>query len=176
MRHRLAAVVLGASLLLLVPGPRAQAPNDRIDANALRAAVEHALAVAPRTVERFQSPQQAGVRLVDVDVRPIGASAQQVVIDLSQRTLTYDPAGHVEPLLDHVLAATAPLTAGATDVRYQFLVDGLPLDQFLTRITSQVPSSPRAIANGGRVLVSGGHGWYWESYLGAWSLQRDRGR
>jgi N-acetylmuramoyl-L-alanine amidase len=101
-------------------------------------------------------------------------SAQQIVIDLSQKALTYDPGGDLERLLDHLLTATAALTAGAGDVEYRFLVDGLPLEQFLPRVANQTRISPRAIANGGRVLVSAGHGFYWEPAYDAWSLQRPR--
>jgi N-acetylmuramoyl-L-alanine amidase len=167
-------VLIGMSLVLFFTATSAQAPDARLDAAAVRAAVENALATAPRTFERLTSPAQAGVRLVDVDVQQDG-TAQRIDIDLSQKALTYDPSGDVERLIDHLLAATAPLTAGARDVEYRFLVDGLPLDQFLPR-TRQQPSisSPRAIAHGGRVLVSPGHGWYWEPAYNAWALQRPR--
>src|SRR5688572_13576480 len=127
-------LLVAASLVLFLTATSAQAPDARIDAGAVRAAIERALATAPRTLERLASPVQAGVRLVDIDVQQNG-TAQQIDIDLSQKALTYDPSGDVERLLDHLLAATAPLTAGARDVEYRFLVDGLPLDQFLARGT-----------------------------------------
>src|SRR5688572_22991430 len=138
-------VLIGMSLVLFFTATSAQAPDARIDAEAVRAAVERALAAAPRTLERLTSPAQAGVRLVDVEVQQNG-TAQQIDIDLSQKALTYAPAGDVERLIDHLLAATAPLTAGARNVEYRFLVDGLPLDQFLPRPVQQPSvSSPRAI-------------------------------
>ena len=164
-------VLIGSSLVLFLTATSAQAPDARIDAAAVRLAVERALATAPRSLERLTSPMQAGVRLVNVEVQQNG-TAQQIDIDLSQKAITYDPSGDVERLIDHLLAATAPLTAGARNVEYRFLVDGLPLDQFLPRVSQQTPISPRAIARGGRVLVSPGHGWYWEPAYNAWALQR----
>ncbi len=164
-------MLIGMSLGLFLTATSAQAPDARIDAVAVRAAVERALGAAPPALERLTSPMQAGVRLVDVEVQQNGP-AQQIDIDLSQKALTYDPAGDVERLIDHLLAATAPLTAGARDVEYRFLVDGVPLDQFLPRVRQQPSISSRAIAHGGRVLVSPGHGWYWEPAYNAWALQR----
>jgi hypothetical protein len=52
------------------------------------------------------------------------------------------------------------VTAGAGDVEYRLLVDGLPLDQFLPRVAGGV-AQPRELGRGGRVVVSAGHGWYW---------------
>jgi N-acetylmuramoyl-L-alanine amidase len=173
MRHTLVAFLLGASLLLLASAPQAQAPASRIDAAAMRAAVERALAFAPRGFQALQSPAQAGVRVLGVDVRQTSSTAQQITIDLSQKTLTYEPSGDVEVLVDHVLASTAALTGEARDVEYRFLVDGLPLDQFLSRIIPRANVRPSALGSGGRVLVSAGHGWYWSAEAGAWRLQRD---
>jgi N-acetylmuramoyl-L-alanine amidase len=169
MRHASVFVLLAALSAILT----AQAPASRIDALAVRTAVERALTIAPFALERLTSPAQAGVRVVDVEVTQNG-SAQQIAIDLSQKALTYHPGGDVERLLDHVLTSTASLTAGAGDVEYRFLVDGLPLEQFLPRVTQQTPISSRAIANGGRVLVSAGHGRYWDEERGIWALQRPR--
>ena len=100
MRHSFFAFVASASILLISSAPRAQAPAGRIDVASIRAAVERALAVAPRGFEVLQSPAQAGVRVLDVDVRPASGIAEQISIDLSQKTLTYDPSGDVEALLD----------------------------------------------------------------------------
>lgn len=171
MRHTFVAFVLGASLLLLEYAPQAQAPATQIDAAAVRAAIERALAVAPRDFQALQSPSQTGVRALRVDVQNTSATAQQITIDLSQKTLTYDPSGEVEALVDHILASTAALTGGARDVEYRFLVDGLPLEQFLSRVSPRV--NVRALGNGGRVLVSPGHGWYWHAESSTWRLQRD---
>lgn len=118
-------------------------------------------------------PSQAGVRVLDVDVERIAPSAQRITVDLSQKTLTYDPSGNVEALLDEVLRSTASLTAGAGDVEYRLLIDGLPLDQFLPRPPARDVSRPRALGNGGRVVVSAGHGWYWYEPSRSWHLQRD---
>ena len=66
-------------------------------------------------------------------------------------------------------------------VEYRFTIDGLPVEQFLPRAAA--PMSPRApgtlggrrsLAEGGTVLVSPGHGWYWDEVLGTWHLQRPR--
>lgn len=172
MRHTSAVLGLGASLLLLASAPQAQVPANQIDPAAVRGAIERALATAPRGFQALQSPSQAGVRVVGVDVRQTSSTAQ-ITVDLSQKTLTYDPSGDVEVLLDHVLASTAVLTGGERDVDYRFLVDGLPLEQFLSRIVSRPRVRPRALGSGGRVLVSGGHGWYWHADSGTWRLQRD---
>src|SRR5687767_4261577 len=122
MRHATIVLLVGA---LFLSAPFAQTPDARLDAPSIRAAIERALGTAPRALERLTSPAQAGVGLNRVDVHQSG-TAQQVVIDLSQKTLTYDPTGDVERLLDHLLAATARLTSGPRDVEYHFRVDGLP--------------------------------------------------
>jgi N-acetylmuramoyl-L-alanine amidase len=68
--------------------------------------------------------------------------------------------------------STAPATAAAGHVEYQFLVEGLPLDTFLPRLPGRV-AAPRRLGTGGRVVVSAGHGWYWNEASGRWLLQRD---
>ena len=117
-------------------------------------------------------PSQAGVRVLDVDVERISPSSQRITINLSQKTLTYDPSGSVEALLDQVLRSTSALTAGAGDLEYRLLVDGLPLDRFLPRVSSDV-SRPRTLSKGGPVVVSAGHGWYRHEPSRSWRLQRD---
>lgn len=150
---------------------QAQQPAVTISAIAVRSAIERALASAPRGFEALQAPLQTGVRVLDVDVRRASTTTQRITIDLSQKTLTYDPSGDVELIIDHVLKSTAPLTAGAGAVEYRFLVDGLPLDQFLSRVTPR--STGRIPGNGGRVVISAGHGWYWHEGSATWRLQRD---
>lgn len=172
MRCVLVALVV-ATLLFFAPAPRAQAPADRADVAAIGAAIERALAVAPRGFQALQSPSQAGVRLLGVDVQQTSSTARRITIDLSQKTLTYDPSGDVEALLDHVLRSTAALTGGEREVEYRFLVDGLPLEQFISRIPPRADVRPQALGNGSRVLVSAGHGWYWNADYRTWSLQRD---
>lgn len=102
-----------------------------LDASAVRAAIARALRAAPRGFEALAAPAQTGVRVVGADVEPTGPRRRRVTIDLSQKTLTYDPSGEVEALLDDVIRSTAALTAGAGDVEYRFLVDGLPLDRLV---------------------------------------------
>ncbi len=165
------AVLVAAAVLLLSAGPRAQQATS-LDPAALSAAIERALAVAPRGLEALLVPSQVGVRVLDVDVERISTSSQRITIDLSQKTLTYDPSGNVEGLLDQVLRSTAALTAGAGDVQYRLLVDGLPLERFLPRLPDPV-SRPRALGKADRVVVSAGHGWYWYEPARAWRLQRD---
>lgn len=154
-----------------------------VEAGELKTAIERTLAVAPRGFERLAAPAQAGVRVLDVRVERLSVSAQRVTIDLGQKTLTYDPSGDVELVLDQVIRGTAALTAGAGNIEYRFLVDGLPVDMFLDRrrgpLRSATPLQSGANADGRltaanpRVLLSAGHGWYWNEHFGAWHLQRD---
>jgi N-acetylmuramoyl-L-alanine amidase len=162
-----------AGLLLLASTLQAQQAATRdVDVNAVRAAIERSLTVAPRGFEALQPPFQTGVRVLDVSVRRTSATRQRITIDPSQRTLTYDPGGNVEALVDRVLAGTAALTAGAGDIEYRFLVDGLPLEQFLPRSAPRVTARSRGLSDGGAVVISAGHGWYWNDAWG-WILQRD---
>jgi hypothetical protein len=151
-----------------------------VNAGGLKTAIERALMVAPRGFERLTAPAQAGVRVLDVRVERRSASAQRITIDLSQKTLTYDASGDVELVLDQVIRSTAPLTAGAGNVEYRFLIDGLPLDMFQElprgplRSAARPATAPGAPLNANRrVLLSAGHGWYWNEKFGAWHLQRD---
>ena len=148
------------------------APSAAPSAGALRAAVERGLTSAPLGFEALLSPAQAGVQVLDLRVEQLRPAATRITIDLSQKTLTYDPTGDVEAVVDAVIASTASLTSG--DVEYRFLVEGLPLDEFLPRAG---PSQPgRALADPGahRVVISAGHGVYWNEGFGDWRLQRPR--
>ena len=164
--------LVAAAILLLSSGPRAQQAATNLNPAALAAAIERALTIAPPGFEALLVPSQAGVRILDVNVDRISPSSQRITVDLSQKTLTYDPSGNVEAILDQVLRSTAALTTGAGDVQYRLLVDGLPLDQFLPRLPAGVARA-RALGTGGRVVVSAGHGWYWYEAAAAWRLQRD---
>lgn len=161
----LASVVFTAS-------PRGQQPAGGPDEAMLRAAIERALASVPRGFEALRSPAQAGVRLVDVDVEQRSATAHRITIDLSQRLLTYDPSGDVALVLDAVIASTAPLTASARDVDYRFLVDGIALDQFLSRAGADRRLNLQ-VGTAGRVVVSPGHGLYRHEESGQWRFQRE---
>lgn len=167
-RYLAAALAVTAAVATAL---QAQQPAPIISAVAVRSAIERALASAPRGFATLQAPLQAGVRVLAVDVRRSSAAAQRITIDLSQKALTYDPSGDVELIIDHVLRSTAPLTAGAGDVEYRFLVDGLPLDHFFPRGTPR--SAARVPGTGGRVLISAGHGWYRHEESASWRLQRD---
>ena len=143
-----------AAVLLLASGLRAQQAATNLDPAALGAAIERGLTSAPPGFEALLVPSRAGVRVLDVDVERLSASSpfqvpssefQRITVDLSQKTLTYDPSGNVEAILDQVVRSTAALTAGAGDVQYRLLVDGLPLDQFLPRLPDAV-ARPRALA------------------------------
>ncbi len=159
------------AVLLLSTTTGAQLAGE-LDGAALRRAIERGLSSAPRGFEALLVPSQTGVRVLDVDVERTSSTAQRVIIDLSQKTLTYDPSGSVEAIVDQVLSSTAALTNGAGEVEYRLLVEGLPLDQFLAR--PQVPRvRSRAIGHGGKVVVSAGHGWYWDEQSASWRLQRD---
>lgn len=165
-------IVVGTALLSVSRTPAAQQSTRDIDPNAVSVAVERALLGAPRDQQALLSPSQTGVRVLRVDVDRLSPDAQRITIDLNQRTLTYDAGGDMERLLDRLLTSTAPATADAGRVEYRFLVDGLPLEQFLTsppapaRLRAQATSSTRA-------LISAGHGWYWHEESNSWRLQRD---
>lgn len=168
-----ALALAAAATAALAAGLDAQQPAGALDAAAMRTAVERALTVAPRGYQTLQSPAQAGVRVLRVDVEARAAAAPRITIDLSQRALTYDPRGEVEAVLDHVIAATAPLTASATAVEYRFLVDGLPLEQFLPRMADTPRNRGRQSGAAGPVVISAGHGWYLHESSGTFRLQRD---
>src|SRR5688572_2828052 len=109
-------VALPIAVLVLATSGRSQQLQASLDEAAIRSAIE---------------PAQTAVRLLGVSVEQTAEASHRITIDLSQKALTYDPSGDVELFTDHVLASTARLTAGAREVEYRFLVEGLPLDRFL---------------------------------------------
>src|SRR5689334_12283587 len=167
MRARL----LLAFLVVSVSTPRAQ-DTQRIDPAILRTQVERALDAPPRNYERLLAPRQAGVRVLGVDVRGT-PSTGAIAVDVNQRALTYEPSGNLEPLLDAIIQATAPAIPPQQLVEYRFTVEGLPIDQFLPR-AARLARRAQPIAAGGIVLVSPGHGLYWDDTLASWHLQRPR--
>jgi N-acetylmuramoyl-L-alanine amidase len=160
-----------AVLAVFVSIPRAQ---DTRSANLerLEAQIERALDTAPGNYQRLLAPRQAGVRVLRVDVRET-SSTQTISIDLSQRALTYEPSGNIEPLLDLIIEATASAIGPQLLVRYRFTIEGLPVDQFLPR-TARLSRQAQSLGAGGVVLVSPGHGLYWDETLSTWHLQRPR--
>jgi N-acetylmuramoyl-L-alanine amidase len=173
-RPRRLSSVLGIVLALLaVVVSIARGQNGRaVDTERLKAQIERALDTAPRNYERLLAPRQAGVRLLDVTVRDT-SSTQTIAIDLSQRALTYDPSGNLEPLLDAVIQATASAVGPKQVVEYTFTIEGLPVDQFVPRV-ARLSRQAQSVAAGGVVLVSPGHGLYWDDALASWHLQRPR--
>jgi N-acetylmuramoyl-L-alanine amidase len=167
---RLACVLM---LLGAVAAPQARQTAAPLSAARLRAAIENGLIAAPYGFGVLQPPAQTGVRVIDVRVDAIDGGAARITIDLSQKALTYDPDGDVETLIDAVIASTASQTAGAGSVEYRFLVEGLPLDQFLPR-PAALPTAGRNTDGPHRVIVSAGHGVYWNEYYGDWRWQRPR--
>jgi N-acetylmuramoyl-L-alanine amidase len=166
--------LIAIAVALSVSVPVAQAPRTAL-ADAVREQIERALAAAPRNYDVLLSPQQAGVRVLGVDVRATSPTAETIAIDLSQRALTYDPSGNLEPLLDQIIQATASAVGAAPLVDYRFTIDGLPLEQFVPQPAAR--SRPaRTLAEGGTILVSPGHGWYWDETVSYWHLQRPRVR
>lgn len=161
-----------ASAFIALSGPTLRAQDTR--AAALKLAIERALAAPPATLERLLAPEQAGVRVQRVDVGAMSAASERITIDLSQRALTYDPGGNIEPLLEAIIHATAARAGSTSLVSYRFTVDGLPLEQFLPRLPSPSLRGFRALTAGGAVVVSPGHGLYWDEVLGTWHLQRPR--
>ena len=162
-------VSLVAALLILSTSTRAQlstAIDAVADAVALRAAIERALDVAPHGFEALLVPSQTGVRVQRVDVSRTSATAQRVTVDLSQKALTHDPNGDVEAILDHVLRSTAPFTNGPIQIDFRVLIDGLPLEQFMQQPQLPTLIHPRQLGKSGQVVVSPGHGWYWDEKIG----------
>jgi N-acetylmuramoyl-L-alanine amidase len=150
----------------------AQQPNRSIESGAVRRAIESSLAAAPSHFEQLQPPLQTGVRVLDVAVDAVTPGRHRITINVSQKALTYDPTGDVELILDHLIRSTASMTNGGDGIDYRFLIDGVPLDRFVTRAASR-STMRRSIANGGSVVVSPGHGWYWDESAARWRLQRD---
>ena len=140
---------------------------------ALQLAIERALTAAPADLQWLRAPEQAGVRVQRVDVQATGAGSERISIDLTQRALTYEPSGNIEPLLEAIIHATAG-SGGAPHVSYRFTIDGLPLEQFLPRLAPRSLRSFRSLPAGGALVVSPGHGLYWDDVLGTWHLQRPR--
>ena len=169
MRARL----LLAFLAVLVSTPRAQ-DAQRTDPDRLRMQAELALEAPPPNYERLLAPRQTGVRVLSVDVRDT-PSTETIAIDLSQRALTYEPSGSIEPLLDGIIQATAAAIGPKPRVEYRFTIEGLPVDQFLPRV-ARLSRQAQSVAAGGLVLVSPGHGLYWDDALASWHLQRPRMR
>lgn len=167
MRARL----LLAFLAVLVSTPHAQ-DTQPIDGDRLKLQVEQGLDMPPRNYERLLAPRQAGVRVLSVDVRD-SPSTQTITVDLSQRALTYEPSGNIEPLLDTVIDATASAIGPTQLVEYKFTIEGLPIDQFLPR-AARLSRQAQSLDAGGSVLVSAGHGLYWDEALSSWHLQRPR--
>jgi N-acetylmuramoyl-L-alanine amidase len=158
-------------VLALAVAPVAQQGGD-LDEQAIRTAVEQALTATPRGPAML-TPDQAGVRLVEVTVERLSGTSHRVTIDLNQGALAYAPGGDVEPLIAHIIENTARLTSTSRDVDYRFLVGGIPLDQFLSDAPAGGTRLPRAVGVTGRVVLSAGHGWYRHDASGTWRLQRD---
>ena len=160
-----------ALLAILVSTPHAQ-DTQRTDPDRLKLQVEQALDQPPRNYARLLAPRQTGVRVLSVDVRDT-PSTQIITVDLSQRALTYEPSGNIEPLLDTIIQATAAAIGPKPLVEYRFTIEGLPVDQFLPR-AARLSRQAQSVAAGGVVLVSPGHGLYWDDVLASWHLQRPR--
>ena len=151
--------------------PFAQQPGSPLDERGIRIAIEQALRVVPDGINAT-SPEQSGVRLVDVAVQRLAGGRDRITIDLNQSALTYRPGASVEALATHLIESTARLTAGSRDVEYRFTVGGIPLDEFLSR-TAFSQTAVQRIGVPRRVVISAGHGWYRDEASGAWRLQRD---
>ena len=167
MRARL----LLAFLAVLASTPRAQ-DIERADPRRLRMQVERALDAPPSNYERLLAPRQTGVRVLSVNISAT-PSSELITVDLSQRALTYEPSGNIEPLLGAIIQATASAIGPKQRVEYTFTIEGLPVDQFLPR-PARLSREAQSIEAGGVVLVSPGHGLYWDDALASWHLQRPR--
>lgn len=160
-----------AVVAVFIAIPRAQETRSA-NTERLKAQIERALDAAPRNYERLLAPRQAGVRVLSVEVGET-SSTQTISIDLSQRALSYEPSGNIEPLLDTVIDATASAIGPTQLVEYKFTIEGLPIDQFLPR-AARLSRQAQSLDAGGSVLVSAGHGLYWDEALSSWHLQRPR--
>jgi N-acetylmuramoyl-L-alanine amidase len=134
--------------------------------------VERALEAPPRNYERLLAPRQTGVRVLSVDLLDT-PSTELITVDLSQRALTYEPSGNSEPLLDSIIQMTASAIGPKPLVEYTFTIEGLPVDQFLPH-APRLSRQAQSLDAGGVVLVSPGHGLYWDDTLASWHLQRPR--
>jgi hypothetical protein len=171
--HQLSSVlgIVLALLAVFVSIPLAQ-DSRPVDTERLKLQIERALDAAPRNYEQLLAPRQAGVRLLSVDARET-PSTQTIAIDLSQRALTYEPSGNIEPLLDKLIEATAATVGSRSLVQYQFTIEGLPVDRVLPR-AARFSRQAQSLAAGGAAVVSPGHGVYWDEVLSSWHLQRPR--
>jgi N-acetylmuramoyl-L-alanine amidase len=136
---------------------------------AIRVAIEAGLARVPRAFERLTSPAQAGVRVLDVAIDRSPRDVQRITVDLSQRALTYDPSGSVEILIDQITASLARTVT--TETEFRLLVDGLPLDRLLPAPAPRYRAQDAA--SRGPIVISAGHGAYWNEYANRWVLQRN---
>ena len=169
-------LLLAIGAWLVWPGSAsiAQQSPAPVNPEALRARIERALADAPLNYPQLLSPRQAGVYVQSVRVSADAPASRRIAIDLSQRALTYEPSGAIEPLLDLVIEATAPLVGGTRSVNYEFTIDGLSLERFLAAPAPRLAGRTPSLSEGGTVLVSPGHGWYFDQALGTWHFQRPR--
>lgn len=170
MRKRMSilrVVVLLSAAVTVATMSTAQTPE--LGPQAIRVAIEQGLARVPRGFARLASPAQAGVRVLGVTIDRSSRDVRRITIDLSQRALTYDPAGSAEILIDHITASVARIVTSETEFR--FLVDGLPLD----RLLAAQPARRYRVhaASRGPIVISAGHGIYWNENVNRWLLQRD---
>ena len=170
MRERMSTlrvVVLLSAAVAVATMVTAQPPE--LSPQAIRVAIEEGLARVPRGFERLASPAQAGVRALGVTVDRSPRDVRRITVDLSQRALTYDPAGSVDILIDQITASVARIVT--TETEFRFLVDGLPLDRLLAAPTARRYRVHAAFR--GPIVISAGHGAYWNEHVNRWLLQRD---
>jgi N-acetylmuramoyl-L-alanine amidase len=159
--------VLLSAVVAFAAMSTAQPPE--LSPQTIQIAIQEGLARVPRGFERLASPAQAGVRVLGVTIDRSPRDVQRITVDLTQRALTYDPAGSIEILTDQMSASLARIVT--TQTEFRLLVDGLPLDRLLA-----APAARRfraQAASGGPIVISAGHGVYWNEYVNRWILQRD---
>jgi len=157
----LSAVVASATM------STAQPPE--LSPQAIQIAIQEGLGRVPRGFERLASPSQTGVRVLGVTIDRSARDGRRITVDMSQRALTYDPAGSIEILIDQMTASLARTVT--TETEFRLLVDGLPLDRLLAAPAARRFRAQAAFA--GPVVISAGHGIYWNEYVSRWLLQRD---
>jgi N-acetylmuramoyl-L-alanine amidase len=134
---------------------------------------------------------QANVRLLDVDIDP---RKKEIVLNFGQELLDYDLETELEQVLNHILDNIGNVTKGLKEVDYMILIEGVPLQEFFSESDREAQEqvslesdviqedfeafrqfevAPQGVLSGKRVVISPGHGWYWNESCVCWKLQRD---
>jgi N-acetylmuramoyl-L-alanine amidase len=158
----------------------------------LIAAVQRALQTKPRSNPDLIAPSLAGVQLLSLQV---DKKRQEIVLNFSQQILNYGTGSDLEVVLQHVMSSVGEVEIAWSTINYKVHVDGTPLKDILAPMDEKIIRDAKAsgerdakgpgeklqsMANlgtgslsGKRIVISPGHGWYWNESFRAWKLQRD---